>query len=226
MTLGQDRRTMPDCPVPQGTAQCNGGKVQLQDAGHFGQPTAVAFLPNGDFFISDGYDNRRVAKFDKNGKFLLTFGSVGSGPGQFAANGQVHSVAIDANRKVYVCDRGNNRIQVFDENGKFLDSWENVTGASDIKITTDGFAWVTSGRGNRLAKYDLNGKLITYWGTYGMGQGQFDDPHYISVDQEGNLYVAIFSNTKVGVEKYMPRAGADRSRLIGQFVVPGSGNAR
>ena len=117
-------------------------------------------------------------------------------------------------------------IQVFDENGKFLDSWENVTGASDVKITTDGFAWVTSGRGNRLAKYDLNGKLITYFGTYGMDTGQFDDPHYISVDQEGNLYVAIFSNTKVGVEKYMPRSGADRSRLIGQFVVPGSGNMR
>jgi DNA-binding beta-propeller fold protein YncE len=182
----------------------------------------VSRQTDGSFFVADGYDNRRVAKFDRDGKFLLDWGGVGTGPGQFAENGQVHSVAVDANRRVYVCDRGNNRIQIFDENGKFIDQWENVTGASDIKITTDGFAWVTSGRGNRLAKYDLNGKLITYWGTYGTGQGQFDDPHYISVDQEGNLYVAIFSNVKVGVEKYMPRAGADRTRLIGQFVVPGS----
>ena len=106
---------MPACPQPQGNARCNGGHLILQDAGHFGQPTAVAFFPNGDFLISDGYTNRRVAKYDKNGKFLMDWGGVGTGPGQFAADGQVHSVAIDANRKVYVCDRGNNRIEVFDE---------------------------------------------------------------------------------------------------------------
>jgi hypothetical protein len=68
----------------------------------------------------------------------------------------------------------------------------------------------------------MNGKLLTYFGTYGMGAGQFDDPHYISTDTEGNLYVAIFSNTKVGVEKYTPDPKADKSRLVGQFVVPGS----
>jgi DNA-binding beta-propeller fold protein YncE len=221
MTLGQDRRTMPDCTAS--SPRCSGNnKEQRQDANHFGQPTAVAFLPDGSFFVADGYTNRRVVKFDKDGKYLMEWGTAGRGPGQFAAQGEVHGIAIDAQRRIYVCDRGNNRVQVFDENGNFLDQWENITGPSDIKITTDGFAWVTSGRGNRLAKYDLNGKLITYWGTYGTGQGQFDDPHYISVDQEGNLYVAIFSNVKVGVEKYMPRAGADRTRLIGQFVVPGS----
>ena len=60
------------------------------------------------------------------------------------------------------------------------------------------------GPGNRLLQYDTNGRLMTYWGTYGTGPGQFDDPHYISVDSEGNLYVANFSNYKVGVEKYVP----------------------
>ena len=69
-------------------------------------------------------------------------------------------------------------------------------------------------------QYDLNGKLLTYWGTYERGSGQFDDPHYISTDSEGSLYVAIFSNLKVRVEKYVPRPGADKSRLIGQMVVP------
>jgi peptidylamidoglycolate lyase len=224
MTLGQDRRTMPEC-VPATMPRCgNAGGVRReirQDAGHFGQPTAIAFLPDGSFYISDGYSNRRVAKFDKDGKFLFEFGGVGTGPGQFAANGQVHGLAIDAQRRIYVCDRGNNRVQVFDENGRYLTEWANITGPSDIKITADGMAWVVSGRGNRLLQYDTRtGRLVTYWGTYGTGPGQFDDPHYISVDSEGNLYVAIFSNEKVGVEKYVPRPNADRSRMIGQFVVP------
>jgi DNA-binding beta-propeller fold protein YncE len=225
MTLGQDRRTMPECT--DAMPRCGGGNPRReirQDAGHFGQPTAIAFLPDGSFYISDGYTNRRVAKFDKDGKFLFEFGGVGTGPGQFAANGQVHGLAIDAQRRIYVCDRGNNRVQIFDENGKYLTEWDNITGPSDIKIAGN-TAWVVSGRGNRLLQYDINsGRLLTYWGTYGTGTGQFDDPHYISVDSEGNLYVANFSNLKVGVDKYVPRQGADRSRLIGQFVVPPTTN--
>ena len=200
----------------------NGRFETRQDAGHFGQPTAIAFLPDGTFFISDGYTNRRVAKYDKDGKFLMDWGGVGRGPGQFAAQGEVHSVAIDAQRRVYVADRGNDRIQIFDENGNFLDEWDNITRVSDVKITTDNKVWAISGVGNRLAQYDMNGKLLTYFGTYGTGAGQFDDPHYISTDTEGNLYVAIFSNLKVGVEKYVPDPKADKTRLVGQFVVPGS----
>jgi DNA-binding beta-propeller fold protein YncE len=213
---------MPPCPVPQGAAMCVGGRIRMQDAGHFGQPTAIAFLPDGTFFISDGYSNRRVAKFDKDGKFLMDWGGIGRGPGEFAAQGEVHSVAVDGQRRVYVADRGNSRIQIFDENGKFLDQWENITRVSDVKITTDNKVWAISGVGNRLAQYDMNGKLLTYFGTYGAGPGQYDDPHYISTDTEGNLYVANFSNIKVGVDKYTPDPKADKSRLVGQFVVPGS----
>ena len=58
---------------------------------------------------------------------------------------------------------------------------------------------------------------LAYWGTAGMGAGQFDDPHYFSVDEDGNVYVAIFSNTKVGVEKYTPKPGADKARLIAAY---------
>jgi hypothetical protein len=217
MALGTDRRTMPNCPQPQGTARCQRGKLILQDATHFGQPTEIAFYPDGSFLISDGYANRRVAKFDKNGKFLFDFGGVGSGPGQFAANGQVHGVGIGADGKIYVADRGNSRVQIFDANGKYLDEWPNILAVSDIEPTVDGYFWAVSGQGNRLLKYDKDGKLITYWGTAGNGAGQFDDPHFFSVDEDGSVYVAIFSNNKVGVEKYTPRQGADRSRLIARY---------
>src|SRR4030095_10908488 len=90
------------------------------DEKHFGRPSGIAFLPNGSFYVSDGYDNRRIVKFDKNGRFLLQWGSEGSAPGQF---GLPHSVSLDAQGRVYVADRMNDRVQVFDQNGKFLDQW-------------------------------------------------------------------------------------------------------
>ncbi len=194
--------------------------VQQSDKTHFGRPSAIAFMPDGSFYVSDGYVNRRVVKFDKDGKYLMEWGGVGSGPGQFAANGQVHAIAIDGQHRVYVGDRGNKRIQIFDENGKFLDEWDNIQGPSDIKIMNDGTLWVVSGVGNRLIRFDIKtGKRLDWWGMYGNFPGSFDDPHFISVDSQGALYVAISSNIKTGVEKYVPRADGDKRRLIGQPLV-------
>jgi peptidylamidoglycolate lyase len=183
------------------------------DDKHFGRPTDIAFLPDGSFYIADGYTNTRVIKFDKNGKYLFQWGSDGTGPGQFKV--QVHDVAVDAKGRVFVADRGNNRVQIFDANGKYLDQWPNIKAPSYIHITKDGYVWVVSGQGNRIAKYDMNGKLLTYWGMYGSFPGGLDDPHDLSVDSDGNVYVAIFSTQKVGVEKFVPKPGADRNRLIG-----------
>ena len=96
------------------------------DERHFGLPADIAFLPDGTFFVADGYLNSRIVKFDKNGKYLLAWGTNGSGPGQFKVP---HGVAVDGQRRVYVADRDNNRIQVFDEDGHYLDEWRNIRGA-------------------------------------------------------------------------------------------------
>src|SRR5271154_1213327 len=85
--------------------------------GMFRQVTDVAWDAAGNTFISDGYINSRVAKVDKNGKWLASWGEPGDGPGQFNVP---HSIAVDASGNVYVADRGNRRIQVFDGDGKFL----------------------------------------------------------------------------------------------------------
>jgi len=93
----------------------------------FDAPTEVAIAANGDIFVADGHTggglaigNARVVKFDKNGKFLKTWGKKGMGPGEFDVP---HTIAIDSRGRVFVGDRQNNRIQVFDQDGKFIAQW-------------------------------------------------------------------------------------------------------
>src|SRR5258708_11836914 len=85
--------------------------------GRFRQVTDVAFDPAGNAFISDGYINSRVAKVDRNGKWLKSWGDRGTKPGEFNTP---HSIAADAKGNIYVADRGNRRIQGFDGEGAFL----------------------------------------------------------------------------------------------------------
>src|SRR6202030_2743396 len=85
--------------------------------GRFRQPTDVAWDNDGNTFISDGYINSRVAKYDKNGDWVTSFGTPGNKPGEFNTP---HGIANDAKGNIYVADRGNKRIQVFSPDGKFM----------------------------------------------------------------------------------------------------------
>jgi sugar lactone lactonase YvrE len=183
--------------------------VQGNDDKHFGRPTDIAWLPDGTFFISDGYINARVAKFDRNGKFLMAWGSKGNGPGELNT---AHSIAVDKNRRVYVADRSNRRIQVFDENGKLLDIWPNINSPHHILVSADQRLWVADGVTNKFLQYDLNGKLLYSFGTYGTFAGGVWGVHQFSVDRDGNLYAAESYGGRT--QKFTPKAGADRSRLI------------
>src|SRR3954447_12875966 len=92
--------------------------------GNFRQPTDVTWDTQGNIFISDGYINSRVAKYDKNGDWVKSWGQKGSKDGEFDTP---HAIAADARGNIYVADRGNGRIQVFDSDGGFLRSF-SVTG--------------------------------------------------------------------------------------------------
>jgi peptidylamidoglycolate lyase len=185
--------------------------VAADDEKHFNQPTDIAFLPDGTFFVSDGYGNARVLKYDKTGKLLKTWGTKGDGPGQFNLP---HCVAVDARRRVYVADRSNHRIQVFDENGTFLEQWPNIPQPHHMMITEDQHMWISDGTANQMLEYDLSGKRLTSWGTQGPGSGFMNQPHSFGVDTAGVLYIANGLNHRV--EKFLPKAGADKSALIGQ----------
>ena len=180
------------------------------DKNHFNMPAGLAFMPDGSFYLADGYVNARIIKFDKNGKYVSEFGSKGSGPGQFDL---VHSLAIDSQKRIYAADRRNNRIQVFDETGKFLDQWNNVGSPTRLVITRDQTLWMTEANYNRVAKFDLNGKLLTYWGVTGSAAGAFDNAHSFDVDDNGNLYIVDAWNNRV--QKFVPKPGAEPARVIG-----------
>ena len=197
--------------------------VHASDDKHFYRPTFMAWLPDGTFFVADGYANTRVVKFDKNGKYLLAWGEKGDNgketrPGYF---NNVHGVAVDVTtRRVFVNDRGNRRVQVFDENGKYLNEWTIGTQA-DVHlfvIGADRFLWAFDRLSTHMIKYDLDGHYLYSWGVWGDFPGSFWGVHGISVDQEGNLYVAEVDHG--GFQKFRPRAGANPAFLIGKPVTP------
>jgi DNA-binding beta-propeller fold protein YncE len=183
--------------------------VKGEDSAHFGRPTDIAFLPDGTFFISDGYVNTRVVKFDPKGTFIKAWGTKGNGRGELNLP---HSIDIDRNRRVYVADRSNSRIQIFDENGNYIDQWPNIRQPYHIMITNDNHLWVADGTTNKFLKYDLNGKLLSSWGTYGTFPGAFWGVHQFSVDSDGNLYAAETFGGRT--QKFRPRPGVEPARLI------------
>jgi hypothetical protein len=190
-----------------------------RDAGVlFDRPTDIDWLPDGTFFISDGYGGTRVAKFDKDGKFLMDWGTKAKdennpGPNEFDT---VHSIAISKDGRLFVVDRGHRRFQVFDQNGKFLDMFTTGVNSSPYYhfISNDQFIWVGDGGTNRILKYDLDGHYLYGWGGRGGQRGQFNGPHQITTDQEGNLYVAEVFNGRV--QKFRPKPNADPAKLVGQ----------
>ena len=196
--------------------------VRGEDERHFGRPTDIDWLPDGTFFVSDGYTNTRVVKFSPEGKYLTSWGTSSEGKANPGPNEMhtVHSVAVGRDRKVYVSDRTNSRIQIFDENGKFLDMWTNIRRPYHVLMSRDQFLWVSDGETHKMLKYDLSGKFLYGWGTFGPLPGRFNGVHQFSVDQENNLYVAEVFNGRA--QKFRPRKGADPAKLTGQELRHGA----
>ena len=200
--------------------------VHAADDKHFYRPTFMAWLPDGTFFVADGYANTRVVKFDKNGKYLMTWGQAGKAgrgappetrPGYM---NNVHGIAVDPmTRQVFVNDRQNHRVQVFDENGKYLREWSFGPPPSDIHlfiITADRYLWAADRGTSKMLKYDLNGNFLYSWGTWGDFPGGMWGVHGLSTDQDGNFYVAEVDSGRA--QKYKPRPGANPAFLVGKPV--------
>ena len=180
------------------------------DERHFGRPTDIAWLPDGTIFVADGYANSRIVKLDKNGKYLASWGTKGSGPGQFNLP---HGIDVDRNRRVYVADAHNSRIQVFDENGKFLDQWPNIWRPDVLMVSADQHVWIAAGATDMMLKFDLNGKQLAAWGKPGPAAGDFHDIHGFGVDSSGVFYASEAAGGRT--QKFTPKPGVDRAMLVG-----------
>ena len=117
------------CRQRYGKGKRSTGKpgVAGPDFDEFDQPTEVAVAPNGDIFVADGHSgggtatgNARIMRFDKNGKFIKSWGRKGMGPGEFDVP---HTLAFDSRGRLFVGDRQNNRVEIFDQDGKFIAQW-------------------------------------------------------------------------------------------------------
>jgi DNA-binding beta-propeller fold protein YncE len=188
--------------------------------GYFRQVTDMAWDAAGNTYISDGYINSRVAKVDKNGNWIKSWGEPGDGPGQFNVP---HSIAVDAQGNVYVADRGNRRIQVFDGDGKFLRQMTidvpvdaNARAAIGNRPTSTtgtmspGAPWaicITPGPKQvlfaadafpgRIYKMSLDGKVLGMFGESGKQLKQFGWIHEMACPSENEIYVAEVLNWRV-----------------------------
>jgi len=114
----------------------------------FNRPSDVLVAPNGDIFVADGHGgdtNARIVKFDKDGKFLKTWGRKGSGPGEFDTP---HNLVMDGRGRLLVADRGNSRIQAFDQQGKFLAEWKQFGRPSGIFLDRGGILYSADSESN------------------------------------------------------------------------------
>lgn len=166
---------------PQGKIVMQLGKKGVAGAGHdtFNLPTDVAFAPNGDFYVSDGYAGNRVVKFSRDGKYLLEWGTRGTGPGQFELP---HNVVVDAAGRVYVAERETRRIEVFDPNGRFLEQWPTLEGVSGLFMTKDQHIWAGA------VLLNLKGEVIGR-----LPGGSASGGHAVAATESGDIYLAQLS---------------------------------
>ena len=188
--------------------------------GLFRQPTDVAWDSKGNTYITDGYVDSRVAKYDRNGDWVKQWGTKGSGPGQFDTP---HSIVIDRNDNIYVGDRGNRRVQVFDTEGNFLRQWtvdvapdfntravngatpragslQGVGAPNALCIPPNQNAVMFLGESTwpgRVFKLGLDGKVIGAIGKAGRNLKQFSGAHALACPSETEIYVAESSNWRV-----------------------------
>jgi len=190
-----------------------------QDAAHFNRPTDMAIAPSGDVFVTDGYGNRRVVKFDRDGNFIQTWGEYGSGPGEFVLP---HAIALDSSGRLYVADRNSGRIQVFSQQGELLDSWDNLIMPWGLSVNRDDRIWVCGSsphwwrrdgkyheyKDQIFLRFDTDGRARQLWGIplakskEDQRPGEAIGIHCIAEDSDGNLYVGDIYGERA--QKFMP----------------------
>jgi len=226
---------MPDrkqtCPVRVEKYSADGKFIrQWGSAGHgdgqFAAPAGIAVDKQGNVYVADTR-NGRVQKFDSNGKFLTKWGNLGQSDGLLK---RPRSIAFDRAGNVYVLERYS--VQKFTANRKFLSRWDMEREISQPhgQIATDlcGNVYVADSALHRILKFDLEGNVVSKWGSAGSGDGQLRSPGSITVDSSGNAFVADVGNTRIqkfdSQGKFLSKWGSRYRFGIADVAVDASAN--
>ncbi len=180
-----------------------GAQGQGQPTDLFDRPTDVAWDAAGNIFVADGLGNARIAKFDKDGKFVKSWGKRGTANGEFA---NVRSIAVDAQGNVYAADGGNKRIQVFDNDGNFKTAFPNVGNAQAVCLTkgANPVLYVSNSnppndidRDGEIYRMRLDGTVTGKFGKAGKLPKEFGTVNAIDCAGENTLFVGEVGNLRV-----------------------------
>jgi outer membrane protein assembly factor BamB len=182
----------------------------------FNTPTNMGVAPtSGDIYVTDGYGNARVHRYDNRGEHITSWGAVGMRPGEFQIP---HNVVIDRDENVFVTDRENNRVQVFDNQGNVLDIWQYIYRPQALCMDRGGLIYIgehltptemtgAPGLGHRVNVYSHDGHPLARLGDEQMGDAptEFVAAHGLGVDSRGNLFVGEVSHGVYGRRFDPPR---------------------
>jgi sugar lactone lactonase YvrE len=191
------------------------------DEHHFNRPADMVVTPAGDVFVADGYGNARIVHFNKHGRFVKSWGKLGTEAGEFSLP---HAIALDSKGHLYVADRNNVRIQVFDQDGTFLDQWRNIIVPCAFWMTRNDELWVCGSSpmpwraDDKVLGYPPNDQLFMRFNTSGKllqlaavpkGQDGREQPgdlnwvHGLAVDSRGDIYAVDIKGKRV--QKFVHR---------------------
>jgi 6-bladed beta-propeller len=183
--------------------RASGGDGAGQPTDLFNRPTDVAWDNAGNIFVADGAGNARIAKFDKDGKFVKSWGKRGTGPGAFA---NVLSIAVDAQGNVYAGDGGNRRIQVFDNNGGYKTELSNfgnpqaiciTRGTNPVLYVSNSNPWNDIDVAGEIYRVRLDGTVLGKFGRAGRLLKEFGAVNSIDCRSENTLFVGEIANLRV-----------------------------
>lgn len=160
----------------------------------FNRPTDIAFSPNGDLYVTDGYGNARVVQFTAEGRFVRAWGKKGKGPGEFDLP---HAIAVARDGRVLVGDRNNFRIQIFTPDGKFLAEWTHAGSPWGLCLAPDDTLWMCDGYANRIVQLGPDGRVLGTAAGPGKLPGRLDFAHHLALGPDGSLFVAEIKNWRV-----------------------------
>jgi DNA-binding beta-propeller fold protein YncE len=203
MVLGKRPDAIDQLTRMPGTAPYSGANRPYS----FHRPTDVTWDPQGNIFVSDGYTDSRIVKYDKNGRFIKSVGTRGNGVNQFSTP---HGIAADAQGNIYVADRGNSRIVVLDNDLNWKTTYEDVGAPWGLCISQSTpqylFSTASSGtnmevenasRTGEIYKMQLDGKVLGRFGKAGKALKEFASTHTLDCRNPNEIYVAEINAWRV-----------------------------